>query len=128
MKRKDQLLTDLLALKKLFAAKRRWTQQHWARDKDGADTQPTSRKATCWCLSGGCHKVTKTSPLALSDQPRFERFNRLYKAVANVIYHRVGMDLVGFNDRYDTTPAAIQSVVAEAVKHRREELACPLSE
>lgn len=46
-------------IKELFSDPSRWTQGAFARDKDGNEVSPRSRKAVCWCLEGATEKCYK---------------------------------------------------------------------
>jgi hypothetical protein len=61
------------AILKLYQGdKTRWTQGLYAKDKEGHDVSPLSRKAVCWCLLGALEKVSSDTDTMYDLQNAFQ--------------------------------------------------------
>lgn len=69
-----------------FLEVHKWTRGENARDKNGNDVEPRSRRATCWCAEVALNKCCRSDRLV---------------SLATSVYHAVhgGKSLHEFNDR-----------------------------
>jgi len=93
------------SLQQLFRAESRWTQCAYARDKYGKEVAILSKKAVCFCLSGG---IALIYPGSKGNDVTDRLINALNLRRSK--YH----SFTYYNDRIDVTINDIRSLVKEA--------------
>jgi hypothetical protein len=106
MKPKDVLI----ATKALLHSPAQWTQEAFARNKNGEVISANSPDATCWCLLGAMDKVLRDN----NARPAVAEAERI---VRNVIRERTGNYWIdGFNDSEFTTHADVLALLDKAIE------------
>jgi hypothetical protein len=111
----SNLLAELISLRSLLSSREAWTQHIMAKSKDGLPVLPTDPRAKCWCLVGGCEKVS-SQPGQLIQQLCSIRSSRNFKL--DSIEAR--LTVASFNDEYDTTHEDILILIDAAIMELKE--------
>lgn len=98
----------LVAARELLSARKRWTRYYMARNADGAEIDPRSEKAVCWCLFGA---VQKFSPLGTWH----------HCGALDLVHNVVGRHISGLNDDPNTTHANILRVLDAAIEKAKQD-------
>lgn len=109
----SQALKDLLALRDLLSVPERWTQRYYATTERGFPIGPTCPNAVCWCLVGGCAKITGNPS---TTQPRNDRDVALWRALDQVKGPFVPLEQI--NDELDH--AGVLALIDRAIAQERE--------
>ncbi|MDH7796410.1 MULTISPECIES: hypothetical protein [unclassified Beijerinckia] len=105
----SQLKTDLIAMRDLLSTPSAWTQDAFARDRDGDICTSDHPTAVCWCLDGAAAKV---GLLDDDDEGR-------YAAIRVILTRSVPTNhggYVGFNDDPNTTHDDVMSLLNKAIE------------
>jgi hypothetical protein len=94
------VLDDLRAVDALLNDESKWSQNHFAMDKNSNPCDPLSPDATMWCLLGAIKKVTNTDDPILADEFR--------NTIAS-LFPEQDTDLAVFND--NTTFPVLKGVI-----------------
>ena len=107
------LRDNLKAVRALIA--KGWTQDWYARDRDGESVAPHDSAATCYCLTGAVFAIQKGSSLDTNGR-RDEREDLHAALRATLRDNNSSNSLTDFNDAKGRTRAEVLALIDRAIE------------
>ena len=99
-------MTNVEALKEVcHLIENGWTQEEYARNKDGGATTTCSPHATCFCLAGACMRVDQKNKFEINTEQIISRYIRSKYQIHTTVW----------NDKPERTKEEVLALLDEII-------------